>query len=83
MNSTVEKKNKTILGEFSRFDLNPIQNMKTYGTTSPPTYNLKNVSAPVAIYYAINDILVAAKVLTRTFADTFIKVTGKLHISGY
>lgn len=50
------------LGHFCRYDFKPLQNMKTYGKTLPPTYNLKMVSAPVAIYYATNDIMVAAKV---------------------
>lgn len=50
------------LGQFCRFDFGPRQNKRIYGSRFPPTYNLKKVSAPVAIYYAKNDILVAAKV---------------------
>lgn len=63
----VKRKKWTISGEFCRYDLKPLQNMKTYGTRYPPSYNLKKISAPIAIYYAINDILVAAKVLAEIF----------------
>ncbi|RZB77476.1 Abhydro lipase domain containing protein, partial [Asbolus verrucosus] len=42
-------------GGFSQFDFGAEENMKKYGTETPPPYDFSKISAPVAVYYAVND----------------------------
>lgn len=44
-----------ILGKFRQYDYGQEENMDRYNSTSPPKYNLNNVTAPVYIYYSQND----------------------------
>lgn len=46
---------------FRQYDYGAIKNYIKYKRFAPPEYILKNVRAPVAIYYAENDWLVTAK----------------------
>lgn len=48
-------------GRFQQFDYGTIRNLIEYHQMSPPQYNLKNVTAPVAIYYAEKDWLTTVK----------------------
>lgn len=42
---------------FQQYDYGPEENIKIYNCSHPPKYNLSNIIAPVAFYYAKNDIL--------------------------
>jgi lysosomal acid lipase/cholesteryl ester hydrolase len=42
-------------GNFQNFDYGTEENVKRYGSSEPPSYNLQNISAPVALFYAQND----------------------------
>lgn len=46
-------------GRFRQFDHGAISNMFTYGRLTPPPYNLRNIVAPVALHYSLNDWLAA------------------------
>lgn len=43
---------------FHQFDFGTDQNILKYGSAKPPDYNLSRVTAPVAIWYGLNDRLV-------------------------
>lgn len=49
-------------GKFRMFDFGMFGNLKAYGSMSPPSYDLKKVTAPVALHYGDNDWLAAVKV---------------------
>lgn len=57
--------------EFSKFDYGPGKNFKIYGQAEPPLYNLRNVRAPLHIYYAENDNVVSIKVQFISQIDCF------------
>lgn len=40
---------------FRLFDHGSVSNLLTYGRLNPPAYNLRNVRAPVALHYSLND----------------------------
>lgn len=42
-------------GLFRQYDHGWFKNLWKYRRTSPPEYNLKNVKAPIALYYSKND----------------------------
>ncbi|KOC66701.1 Lipase 3 [Habropoda laboriosa] len=44
-------------GTFCKFDYGATENLKMYGSTQPPKYDLKEVKTPVAIFYSENDFL--------------------------
>ncbi|XP_034240195.1 lipase 3-like [Thrips palmi] len=45
-------------GIFHQYDYGSEQNIKKYGSSRPPVYNMSRVTAPVAIWYGLNDRLV-------------------------
>lgn len=45
-------------GAFNQFDFGADENILKYGSSKPPAYNLTRVTAPVAIWYGLNDRLV-------------------------
>lgn len=47
------------------YDLGPVQNLERYNSTAPPSYHVKNIVAPVVLYYGSNDRLSAVTVKTR------------------
>lgn len=49
-------------GHFRQFDHGVLNNLDIYNEPAPPDYDLTLVTAPVAIYYAKNDWLVAETV---------------------
>jgi hypothetical protein len=53
------------LGKFQEFDYGPM-NMEYYGQSEPPDYNLKNITAPMSLYYGTGDLLVSLEV-SQTF----------------
>ncbi|XP_073959258.1 lipase 3-like [Choristoneura fumiferana] len=42
--------------KFRRYDHGHVGNIKTYGTWSPPQYDLQEVRAPIHLYYSLSDI---------------------------
>lgn len=52
-------------GHFRQFDHGFFGNLYNYRSTSPPEYNLKKVTAPVALYYSPNDWLAAVEDVQR------------------
>jgi pimeloyl-ACP methyl ester carboxylesterase len=40
---------------FRQYDWGMVSNLWTYGSISPPAYNLRNIRAPVALHYSAND----------------------------
>lgn len=44
-------------GSFRKFDYGSIENLKIYGSTQPPKYDLEKVKPPVAVFYSENDFL--------------------------
>ncbi len=56
---------------FPHFDHGPAGNLKRYGTTDPPEYNLTTVTAPVYIFYAENDPFVSIEVTSDLNIQTF------------
>ena len=47
---------------FNAFDYGAEENMRRYGTETPKTYDLKQVSTPVHIFYSENDYIANATV---------------------
>lgn len=45
-------------GKFQQFDFGRDKNLKIYNSPDPPEYNLKNVTAPIYLYSASEDLLV-------------------------
>lgn len=48
-------------GKFRQYDHGPFENLITYGSFSPPAYNLQNINAPVILHYGLNDWVDAVK----------------------
>lgn len=44
--------------QFGQYDYGPQKNLKKYKSKIPPRYNLANVTAPMFLYYSLNDMLV-------------------------
>lgn len=49
-------------GQFRMFDYGMFGNLAKYGVMIPPSYDLKKVTAPVALHYGDNDWLAAVRV---------------------
>lgn len=56
-------------GRFEQFDYGVVRNLIEYHQMSPPQYNLKNVTAPVAIYYAKEDFLTTVPEVQRLMKE--------------
>lgn len=48
-------------GHFRQYDYGRIGNLRRYKRFSPPDYDLKNIMAPVALYYSYDDWLADVK----------------------
>lgn len=59
----------SVAGEFRKFDFGRLQNLIRYNSISPPIYDLKAVTAQVAVYYAKNDWLTVVKDVQRLVAE--------------
>lgn len=46
-----------LTGRFRKFDHGSAENLKKYNSSTPPDYNLKNTTVPVAVYYGQTDSL--------------------------
>lgn len=42
-------------GNFSQYDFGPSKNLEYYHQETPPLYDIRKVTAPVSLYYAMND----------------------------
>lgn len=42
-------------GRFRQYSFGPVTNLIKYGSITPPAYNLRNIRAPVGLYYSPND----------------------------
>lgn len=58
---------KPCLGNFQKYDYGPTENRKRYHSSTPPKYNLKQITAPVALFYADNDELNTEKALQNIY----------------
>lgn len=47
--------------KFAKYDFGPADNLRLYGTATPPSYNLKNCRVPVSLHYGTQDGIVALK----------------------
>lgn len=43
--------------KFRQYDHGKIENVLKYGQTTPPSYNISKITAPVALHYSDNDLL--------------------------
>lgn len=59
---TIKFQNLTFQENFQQFDFGIEKNLEVYNCSHPPKYNLSNIVAPIAFYYAKNDILADPKV---------------------
>ncbi|KDR10945.1 Lipase 3 [Zootermopsis nevadensis] len=66
-------------GKFREFDYGPTRNMVHYRQTEPPNYNLKNITAPVALYYGTGDLLVSPEGV-RHLSDQLPHLVGMTRI---
>lgn len=46
-----------LTGSFRKFNYGATENLKIYGSTQPPKYDLEKVKTPIAIFYSENDFL--------------------------
>ncbi|KAH6934481.1 hypothetical protein HPB50_024553 [Hyalomma asiaticum] len=51
-------------GRFAKFDYGAERNVAVYGKATPPEYDLRRVSAPVALFWSEADALVPAEHMT-------------------
>lgn len=63
-------------GKFRQYDYGILGNLNKYHEFTPPSYNLKKVTAPIALYYASNDWLSSATVSLHVRILFFIFILG-------
>lgn len=54
-------------GRFRRYEYGLVENKKKYGRMSPPSINLSNIRAPVALYYSKGDPIVTPAVSINAY----------------
>ncbi|KAJ8952377.1 hypothetical protein NQ318_014468 [Aromia moschata] len=54
-----------VSGHFRQYDYGVTKNMEIYNATEPPDYNLAAVTAPLALFYSLNDFFVGLTDLDR------------------
>nr|CAD7445006.1 unnamed protein product [Timema bartmani] len=66
---TVAHIGQTVMsGRFSQFDYGRNINLKKYGRPTSPDYDLEAITAPVALYYGDNDLLITPQDIARLFS---------------
>lgn len=65
-------------GRFGYFDYGKSGNLAEYGQESPPDYNIQNIKAPVAVFFATKDYLAAKKVSTYLYVISKCRFLRKL-----
>ncbi|XP_077292787.1 lipase 3-like [Arctopsyche grandis] len=58
-----------ISGKFRKYDHGSVANLIIYGSAEPPNYNLTEVTAPVALHYSDNDLLVDTIDVDQLYTD--------------
>jgi len=54
-------------GRFCNFDYNDEElNRATYGSATPPEYNLNKITAPTVLFWSENDIIAVPEVIKET-----------------
>lgn len=56
-------------GRWAQFDFGPAKNLGRYGKVRSPDYSLRNVTAPVALFYSDQDELAASGDVVRLAAE--------------
>lgn len=51
-------------GYFRKYDYGVIGNLLKYGKVTPPDYALENITAPIALFYSLNDLFANVMVST-------------------
>lgn len=46
---------------FAKYDYGVVDNLRRYGVTNPPSYNLKNCQVPLSLHYGLEDGIVGVK----------------------
>lgn len=59
--------------KFQHYDLGHNKNLKKYGQTKPPEYDLRKVTSPVVLYYSKNDRVVDNGVSHQSIKYLFFK----------
>ncbi|ENN81602.1 hypothetical protein YQE_02011, partial [Dendroctonus ponderosae] len=54
---------------FQQYDYGVVENLLHYGTPEPPTYNVSQITAPVAAYYAKNDFLASIEDVEKLLGE--------------
>jgi len=67
-------------GKFRMYDYGWYENLKKYGSMSPPDYNLALITAPVFLHYSDNDWLAAVKDVDE-LAAKLGNLVGKFRVS--
>ncbi|XP_065085043.1 lipase 3-like [Ochlerotatus camptorhynchus] len=63
-------------GRFAQYDYGRAENLKRYGSSTPPSYALDRITAPVALYFGANDLFLTLKDANR-LADSLPNVVLK------
>lgn len=50
------------LGKFCQFDYGEDKNKKVYGATTPPDYDVSQITIPIALHVGQNDMMVPVEV---------------------
>ncbi|KAF2888027.1 hypothetical protein ILUMI_18146, partial [Ignelater luminosus] len=53
-------------GKVPKYNYGEEENLRKYGQKNPPEYNLTKITAPVALYYGVNDLLCAQEDVDKT-----------------
>ncbi|KAF2886716.1 hypothetical protein ILUMI_19457, partial [Ignelater luminosus] len=53
-------------GKVPMYDYGEKKNLRKYGQANPPEYNLTKITAPVALYYGANDLLIVQEDVDKT-----------------
>lgn len=56
-------------GHFRKFDHGPTENLKRYNQPHPPHYNLSNIKAPIAFYYAKSDSVTVVEDISKLIKE--------------
>ncbi|XP_076273451.1 lipase 1-like isoform X2 [Rhynchophorus ferrugineus] len=70
----------SLQGTFAAFDYGPNGNLAQYGQITPPSYNLSEVSSPMAIYYSESDNLVNSRTLLETVVPQLPNMLEIFHV---
>jgi len=54
-----------IVDDFYNYDYGIAENYKRYKQKTPPSYDLKKITAPMILFYAANDMVVPEQVINK------------------